>query len=65
MIIVKPVIDDIKEFQRGELPQNAVQMNTPRSMDELLKKAFPIAAALSAVLFVVMFYEDDLYRISE
>ena len=34
-------------------------------MDELLKKAFPIAAALSAVLFVVMFYEDDLYRISE
>ncbi len=65
MIIVKPVIDDIKEFQRGELPQNAVQMNTLRSMDELLKKAFPIAAALSAVLFVVMFYEDDLYRISE
>ena len=65
MIIVKPVIDDIKEFQRRELPQNAVQMNTPRSMDELLKKAFPIAAALSAVLFVVMFYEDDLYRISE
>ena len=65
MIIVKPVIDDIKEFQRRELPQNAVQMNTLRSMDELLKKAFPIAAALSAVLFVVMFYEDDLYRISE
>ena len=65
MIIVKPVIDDIKEFQRGELPQNALQMNTLRSMDELLKKAFPIAAALSAVLFVVMFYEDDLYRISE
>jgi len=55
MIILKPIIADIKEFQRGDLPQNAVRIDTASSINETLKRAFPIAAALCAVLFVTMF----------
>ena len=32
MITIKPTITDIKEDQRGQLPQNAVKLNTPSSM---------------------------------
>ena len=55
MITVKPIITDIKKFQRGELPQNAIRIDIARSIDEMLKKAAPIAAVLCAVLFVTMF----------
>ncbi len=54
MIIVKPIITDIKEFQRGNLPQNAAKIDTARSMDEMMKKAAPIAAVLCIVLFITM-----------
>ena len=55
MITVIPIIADIKEFQRGEKPQNALRMDAPRTIDELQKKATPIAAVLCAVLFVAVF----------
>lgn len=55
MITIKPIIDDIKAFQRGQLPQNAIRLNTPNSTDETLKKSFPIAAVLVLVLNVAMF----------
>ncbi len=55
MITVKPIIGDIKEFQRGQLPDNAVPLSTPRSINEMLKKASPIAAVLCAVLFFAIF----------
>ncbi len=54
MFIVKPVITDIKELQRGKLPQNAAKIDTARSMDEMMKKAAPIAAVLCIVLFITM-----------
>ena len=38
MIIVKAVIADIKEYQRGVLPQNARRIDTPSSIDEMMKK---------------------------
>lgn len=55
MITFKPVIEDLKEYQRGNLPENAVRLDTPRSMDKMLKKAAPIAAVLCIVLFLAMF----------
>lgn len=38
MIIFKPLIENIKEYQRGNLSENAVRLNTPHSIDETLKK---------------------------
>ena len=55
MITIKAIIDDIKAFQRGQLPQNAIRLNTPNSTDETLKKSFLIAAVLVLVLNVAMF----------
>ena len=55
MITFKPAIDDIKEYQRGNLPGNAVRIDAPHSIDEMLKKAAPIAAVLCMVLFLAMF----------
>ena len=54
MITVKPIIADIKEYQRGGLSENAIKLNTPRSIDEMTKKAFPIAIVLCALLFIIM-----------
>lgn len=54
MITIKPIITDIKEYQRGELPENAMKLNTPRSIDEMTKKAVPIAIVLCAVLIITM-----------
>ena len=54
MITIKPIITDIKEYQRGELPENAVKLNTPSSIDEMTKKAAPIATVLCALLLITM-----------
>ena len=45
----------MKEYQRGNISENAVRLNTPHSIDETLKKAAPITAVLSIVLFLAMF----------
>ena len=58
MITFKPFIEDIKEYQRGNLPENAVRLDTPHSIDETLKKAVPIKAVLCVVLFVAMFIKS-------
>ena len=55
MITFKPFIEDIKEYQRRSLPENAVRIDAPNSIDEMLKKAAPITAVLSTVLFLAMF----------
>lgn len=54
MIAIKPFIKDIKEYQRGNLPANAVKLNTPSSLKEMTKKAAPIAAVFVTLLFVAM-----------
>lgn len=54
MIKIKLSIDNINEYQTGILPNNAVKVETPQSMDELMKKAAPIAVALCLLLFVAM-----------
>ena len=55
MITFKPFIEDRKEYRRGSLPENAVRIDAPNSIDEILKKAAPIEAVLCIVLFLTMF----------
>ena len=46
MIKLKMSIEDINEYQTGILPENAVKIETPQSIDEMMKKAAPIAVIL-------------------
>ena len=53
MIKLKMSIEDISEYQTGILPKNAVKIETPQSIEEMMKKAAPIAAVLCV-------YEQDI-----
>lgn len=44
MIKLKMSIEDISEYQTGILPKSAVKIETPQSIEEMMKKAAPIAA---------------------
>ena len=46
MIKIVWSINDINKYQTGSLPDDAVKIETPQSVDELMKKAVPIAAIL-------------------
>jgi len=54
MVVYRHVIEDIKQYQRGNLPQEAVRIDTP-SDDEIQLKAAPIAAILCVLLSATMF----------
>lgn len=43
MIKIVWSIKDINKYQTGNLPDNAIKIETPKSVDELMKKALPIA----------------------
>lgn len=55
MIVFKRTINNIEIYQTGKLPANAEKLETPKTMDDMMKKAFPIAAFLCFLLFVTMF----------
>ena len=46
MIKIVWSINDINKYQTGSLPDDAVKIETPQSVGELMKKAVPIAAIL-------------------
>ena len=54
MIKLRMSIEDINEYQTGTLPKNAVKIETPQSIEEMMKKATPIAAILCVLMFVTM-----------
>ena len=54
MIKLKMSIEDISEYQTGILPKSAVKIETPQSIEEMMKKAAPIAAVLCVLMFVTM-----------
>ena len=54
MIKLKMSIEDISKYQTGILPKNAVKIETPQSIEEMMKKAAPIAAVLCVLMFVTM-----------
>ena len=48
-------IDDISQYQCGKLPANAQKLDTPATMDEMMKKSLPIAVILCTVMFLTLF----------
>ena len=56
MIQFKYNIENINEYQCGNLPQNSIKLKTPAT-EEIQKKAFPIAVVLCAVMFITMFFK--------
>ena len=54
MIKIVWSIKDINKYQTGNLPDNAIKIETPKSVDELMKKALPIAVILCVLLFAAM-----------
>ena len=62
MITVNMKIEDTAALQRSNLPENATKLDTPKALDELMKKASPIAGALCAVMFAAMFLKSFLCR---
>lgn len=47
-------IEDIKSYQMGDLPKNAAKMNTPVSMEQMMKQASPIAIILCVFMSGIM-----------
>ena len=47
-------IENISEYQSGPLPKNAIRIETPSTIEELMKKATPIAVILCVILFATM-----------
>lgn len=62
MIKVRLSISDINEYQTGILPDNAVKIETPQSMDEMMKKSAPIAGVLCMLLVATMLCKTILSR---
>ena len=54
MIKIVWSIKDINKYQTGNLPDNAIKIETPKSVDKLMKKALPIAVILCVLLFAAM-----------
>lgn len=55
MIKLMRTIDDIEKYQTGFLPENAVKIETPKSIDDMMKKASPIAVVLCLLLSITIF----------
>ena len=55
MIRFNGCIDDIRTFQTGDLPDSAVRIETPRTVDDTIKHAAPIAAVLCLIVSLTVF----------
>ncbi|MBQ9981313.1 MAG: DUF3267 domain-containing protein [Oscillospiraceae bacterium] len=57
MIKYRRTIDNINEYQCGELPLNAQKLEAPTTMEEMMKKSTPIAIVLLLVMVWAMFFK--------
>lgn len=55
MITFKKSIESINDYQCGNLPQNAVKLKAPISIDEMMKKSLPIMMIMCFVVIASMF----------
>ena len=55
MITFKKSINNPNEYQCGNIPHNAKKMNSPSSINEMMKKATPIAIILCLIMMISMF----------
>ena len=62
MISVNMKIENTATLQRGNLPINATKLDTPKSLDEMMKKAAPITGSLCVFMFAAMFLKSFLCR---
>lgn len=60
MIRFSAVIDNVADFQKGDLPAEAVKLISPSSTGEMMLKAAPIAGVLSMILAAAMFLKTFL-----
>lgn len=56
------IIKDVSEFQRGILPENAVKMEMPGSVGEMMTRALPFAIPSIMILCMTMFVKTRLSR---
>lgn len=54
MIRFKSPIENINEYQSGAPPKNAIRIETPRTIEKLMKNASPIAIGLCLIMFAAM-----------
>lgn len=55
MIKIKAIIEDIDIYQMGNLPKYAQKIETPKTTDEMMKKASPIAVVICVLLSIIFF----------
>lgn len=60
MIRFIAAIDNVGDFQKGDLPAEAVKLSSPSSTGEMMLKAAPIAGVLSMILAAAMFLKTFL-----
>lgn len=61
MIKIKSNIDNLSEYQCGNLPLNAVKLKTPTT-DDMPKKSFPIAVVMCVIMVILMFCKTFINR---
>lgn len=49
------IIDDASAYQQGNMPENAVKIRSPQSIDEMMMKAMPFLIPSLVILFASMF----------
>lgn len=55
MIRFNRCIEDFRDFQAGDLPENAVRIETPRTIDDTMKHAAPVCAVLCLIVSLTAF----------
>jgi len=56
------IIDDASAYQQGDLPENAVKIRSPQSIDEMMIKAMPFLIPSFVILVGSMFLKVFLCR---
>ncbi len=62
MITLKKSIENINDYQCGNLPANAKKLEAPTSIDDMMKKAFPIMLIMCLIMVSSMFIKAFISR---
>ena len=62
MIKYMKTIDSINEYQSGELPGTAEKLDTPLTIEDMMRKATPIAITLCMIMILTMFIKTFMCK---
>ncbi len=62
MITLKKSIENINDYQCGNLPAYAKKLEAPTSIDDMIKKAFPIMLVMCLIMVSSMFIKAFISR---